>query len=63
MNINFTEHKNIHKETSLGGGVSIFNSAWWVWVLLSLWLAYNVAMLWHFKEQAYWKASVCKVAT
>lgn len=32
------------------------------WVLISLWSSGNAMMLWYFKEQAYWSASVCMVA-
>lgn len=63
MDINFIKNEKNHLEATSVNGVSIFNSARWVWVLIGFWLVYTVAMLWHFKEQTDWIASVCKVAS
>lgn len=34
-----------------------------VWASISVWLAGNTMVLWYFKEQSYWNASVCMVAS
>lgn len=54
--------KTIHKEVIVAKRMSVFSSSQMAWLLLSVWLTYSVVMLWHFKEQTNWNASVCKVA-
>lgn len=54
--------KNMHKEIITAKSMNVFSSSQMAWLLLGAWLTYSVVMLWHFKEQTNWNASVCKVA-
>jgi hypothetical protein len=54
--------KNAHHENITVVRLHRLSDSQWAWVLFSVWLVYSAVMLWHFKEHAYWLASMCKVA-
>jgi hypothetical protein len=54
--------KNAHQENITVVKLYRLSASQWAWTLFSMWLVYSAVMLWHFKEQTNWLASMCKVA-